>query len=83
MTEASLPRIDPADAVADRPGANAPRCTVDVARSMEHMMQAVAIRAVVYMGEQQCPYGEEFDWDRRGILEESQSRPATNPHGDE
>ena len=59
MTEASLPRIEPADAVAER--GNAPRCTVDVARSMEHMMQAVAIRAMVYMAEQQCPYAEEFD----------------------
>ena len=43
------------------PGANGPRCTIGVARTVEDMMQAVAIRAAVYMAEQRCPYDEEFD----------------------
>jgi predicted GNAT family N-acyltransferase len=44
-----------------RSDSNGPRCTVDVARSMEDFMRAVAIRAMVYMAEQRCPYAEEFD----------------------
>jgi predicted GNAT family N-acyltransferase len=35
--------------------------SVSVARSLDELMQAVAIRSVVYMGEQICPYAEEFD----------------------
>jgi predicted GNAT family N-acyltransferase len=35
--------------------------TVTVARSLDELMQAVALRAMVYMGEQGCPYDEEFD----------------------
>jgi predicted GNAT family N-acyltransferase len=35
--------------------------SVCVARSLDELMQAVAIRSVVYMGEQCCPYEEEFD----------------------
>jgi predicted GNAT family N-acyltransferase len=34
---------------------------VTVARSIEDMMKVVAIRSAVFMGEQDCPYGEEFD----------------------
>jgi predicted GNAT family N-acyltransferase len=34
---------------------------VKVASSMEEIMQVVAIRAAVYMAEQNCPYAEEFD----------------------
>ena len=34
---------------------------VTTARTLDDLLQMAAIRAVVYMGEQQCPYGEEFD----------------------
>lgn len=32
-----------------------------VARAVDDLMQAMAIRSVVYIGEQNCPYGEEWD----------------------
>jgi predicted GNAT family N-acyltransferase len=35
--------------------------TVTVVRTLDDLMQAMAIRAVVYMGEQICPYDEEYD----------------------
>lgn len=35
--------------------------SVTVARTFEDLMQAIAIRSMVYMGEQFCPYDEEFD----------------------
>jgi predicted GNAT family N-acyltransferase len=35
--------------------------TVSVAHTLDELMQAMAIRSVVYMGEQRCPYDEEFD----------------------
>jgi predicted GNAT family N-acyltransferase len=34
---------------------------VTVAHSLDEVMQAVAIRGAVYIGEQECPYREEFD----------------------
>ena len=35
--------------------------SVTVARTIDDLMQAIAIRSMVYMGEQLCPYDEEFD----------------------
>jgi predicted GNAT family N-acyltransferase len=35
--------------------------SVAVASTLDDLMQAMAIRSVVYMGEQFCPYEEEFD----------------------
>jgi predicted GNAT family N-acyltransferase len=35
--------------------------SVTVAHTLDELMQAVAIRSLVYMGEQFCPYDEEFD----------------------
>lgn len=35
--------------------------SVSVAHTLDDLMQAMAIRSVVYMGEQICPYDEEFD----------------------
>jgi predicted GNAT family N-acyltransferase len=35
--------------------------SVSVARTLDDLMQAISIRSVVYMGEQLCPYDEEFD----------------------
>ena len=32
-----------------------------VARTLDDLMQVMSIRSVVYMGEQFCPYEEEFD----------------------
>jgi MFS family permease len=39
----------------------APRLTVQVARTVADLMRAVALRGAVYIGEQECPYEEEFD----------------------
>jgi predicted GNAT family N-acyltransferase len=39
----------------------APTLSVKVARSFEDLARAVAIRGAVYIGEQECPYAEEFD----------------------
>jgi predicted GNAT family N-acyltransferase len=35
--------------------------TVTVARSMEDLARVISIRSAVYVGEQTCPYDEEFD----------------------
>src|ERR1700716_4260761 len=35
--------------------------SIRVAASLSDLMQVVAIRGAVYMGEQDCPYDEEFD----------------------
>jgi predicted GNAT family N-acyltransferase len=35
--------------------------TVEVVRSMDEMARAIAIRGAIYMGEQRCPFEEEFD----------------------
>jgi predicted GNAT family N-acyltransferase len=35
--------------------------TIVVARTLDDLMQVMSIRSVVYMGEQFCPYEEEFD----------------------
>jgi predicted GNAT family N-acyltransferase len=43
------------------PGDNTPRHGIKVARTIADMMQVVAIRAAVFMSEQNCPYEEEFD----------------------
>lgn len=40
---------------------NVPRYTIKVARSLDDIMQVMAIRAAVYMAEQKCPYDEEYD----------------------
>jgi predicted GNAT family N-acyltransferase len=34
---------------------------ITVARSLDDLLQMAVVRAVVYMGEQYCPYDEEFD----------------------
>jgi len=39
----------------------APKLLVKVADSIEELMQAFVVRAAVFMAEQRCPYGEEFD----------------------
>lgn len=38
-----------------------PAVSVKIARSFEDLVRAVAIRGAVYIGEQECPYDEEFD----------------------
>src|SRR6266700_4942311 len=45
------------------PGAAAEKrsTSIHVARSLSDLMQVVAIRAAVYLAEQNCPYDEEFD----------------------
>ena len=44
-----------------RPGPGAKGPAVTLARSMEDLTRAMAIRSAVYMAEQECPYEEEFD----------------------
>lgn len=40
---------------------NSRQISIKVASTNEDLIQALAIRAAVYMGEQSCPYHEEFD----------------------
>jgi len=35
--------------------------SVDVVRTLDDLAQVQTVRALVYMGDQACPYGEEFD----------------------
>jgi predicted GNAT family N-acyltransferase len=42
-------------------GADKHEIGITVARNFEDMMRVAAIRNVVYMGEQECPYFEEYD----------------------
>lgn len=39
----------------------APPCEIVIARSLDDILKAIAIRSAVYMAEQDCPYAEEFD----------------------
>ena len=43
------------------PQPQADAVSVKIARSVEELMQAFAIRAAVFLSEQHCPYAEEFD----------------------
>jgi predicted GNAT family N-acyltransferase len=43
------------------PVAGAGDLSIRVASSLSDLMQVVAIRAAVYLAEQNCPYGEEFE----------------------
>ncbi len=43
------------------PGANAQGVGVTVARTVEDLSRIIAMRSAVYIGEQECPYEEEFD----------------------
>jgi predicted GNAT family N-acyltransferase len=43
------------------PGSASGEINVTVARSFDDMMRAAAIRNAVYIGEQECPYEEEYD----------------------
>ncbi|HEX4199003.1 MAG TPA: hypothetical protein VHZ26_16320 [Caulobacteraceae bacterium] len=48
--------------LAERPAPAArPAMRVDIARSLNDLAQVMAVRTLVYMGEQVCPYDEEFD----------------------
>jgi predicted GNAT family N-acyltransferase len=41
--------------------ASSPLVQVSVARTLDELMQVMAIRTLVYLGGQDCPYAEEFD----------------------
>src|SRR3954471_4589822 len=43
------------------PGAPKEKVSVTVARSLEDLMRVISVRSAVYVGEQECPYPEEFD----------------------
>jgi predicted GNAT family N-acyltransferase len=40
---------------------NRPAVTIKLASTADELAQCYALRAAVYMGEQHCPYAEEFD----------------------
>ncbi len=42
-------------------GSNRPVVTIKLASTSDEMMQCFMLRSAVYIGEQQCPYWEEFD----------------------
>lgn len=42
-------------------GSNRPVVTIKLASTSDELMQCFALRSAVYIGEQQCPYAEEFD----------------------
>lgn len=44
-----------------RSGASPDGLSVSVARSLDDLMRVVCIRSAVYIGEQECPYDEEYD----------------------
>lgn len=46
---------------AEKSANSARKLSVRVVRNMDEMMKVTAIRSVVYMAEQHCPYEEEFD----------------------
>lgn len=43
------------------PNSGTKNITITIARTVEDMMRVAAIRGAVYIGEQECPYEEEFD----------------------
>jgi len=43
------------------PNSGTQNITITIARTIEDMMRVAAIRGAVYIGEQECPYEEEFD----------------------
>jgi predicted GNAT family N-acyltransferase len=57
------PNLQMFDRSGDLPVTNVARdpVTVEVVRSMDDMTRVMAIRGAVYMGEQRCPFEEEFD----------------------
>lgn len=61
---AFAPHLQMLDRSDDMPAFKAPArksVSVRVVRSMDEMARVIAIRGAVYMGEQQCPFEEEFD----------------------
>ena len=44
-----------------RPGAEPGKVAVTVARTFEDLVRVASVRSAVYVGEQECPYEEEFD----------------------
>lgn len=44
-----------------RKGASPDGLSISVARTLDDLMRVISVRSTVYMGEQQCPYDEEFD----------------------
>ena len=58
------PHLQMLDRSDDVPAAKVPQrdsVSVHVVRSMEEMARVIAIRGAVYVGEQHCPFEEEFD----------------------
>ena len=49
------------NALSRAPGSNTGHLTVSVAHTLNDLMHVMAVRTLVYMGEQACPYDEEYD----------------------
>ena len=61
---AFAPHLQMLDRSDDIPAVKPPRrksVSVRVVRSMDEMARVIAIRGAIYMGEQRCPFEEEFD----------------------
>ncbi|HTI67272.1 MAG TPA: GNAT family N-acetyltransferase [Caulobacteraceae bacterium] len=54
-------RVDPKMSGQPVAGVLPPRFETTVARTMEDLMQVMMVRSLVYIGEQKCPYEEEYD----------------------
>jgi predicted GNAT family N-acyltransferase len=59
-------RIKPDESVKENPlydqtRGQAKALSVTIARTMEDVMRVMTIRSAIYLGEQECPYEEEFD----------------------
>jgi predicted GNAT family N-acyltransferase len=53
--------VGDSSAKADVHRSNRPELTIKLAATTDELMQCYALRAAVFMGEQHCPYWEEFD----------------------
>jgi GNAT superfamily N-acetyltransferase len=60
---------------------NAHDLTFEVAHTFDEIMQAIAIRAMVYVGEQNCPYDEEVDGNDLAGSTHIIARAGTEPVG--
>lgn len=56
-----MPDLVSADLAPMLAGERQPTIEIRIASSFDDLMKVVAIRALVYCGEQSCPYDEEFD----------------------
>jgi predicted GNAT family N-acyltransferase len=56
-----LGRLGPSCVRTGVPAGDGQALTIRVAQGFDDLLKAVAVRAAIFMGEQNCPYAEEFD----------------------